>query len=100
MVAEIKNCLPWLAAEVSLLPNLQGFVALGGIAFDGIRRMYKSQGIDLPKMNFGHSEYFELGQGLPWLLASYHPSQQNTQTGRLTQEMFDEIWTRVRDILS
>ena len=99
LVAEIKNCLPWLAAEVALLPDLQGFVALGGIAFDGIRRLYKSQGIDLPKMQFGHGEFYELGQGLPWLLASYHPSQQNTLTGRLTESMFDEIWARVRDLL-
>jgi uracil-DNA glycosylase family 4 len=99
MVSEIKNCLPWLAAEVTLLPNLQGFVALGGIAFDGIRRLYKNQGVALPKMQFGHGEFYELGQGLPWLLASYHPSQQNTLTGRLTQEMFDEIWARVRDLL-
>lgn len=98
-VAEIKNCLPWLAAEVALLPNLQGFVALGGIAFDGIRRMYKSQGIVLPKMKFGHGEIYKLGHGLPWLLASYHPSQQNTLTGRLTLDMFNEIWARVRDLL-
>jgi uracil-DNA glycosylase family 4 len=98
-MAEIKNCLPWLAAEVTLLPNLQGYVALGGIAFDGIRRFYKNQGVALPKMQFGHGEFYELGQGLPWLLASYHPSQQNTLTGRLTQDMFDEIWARVRDLL-
>jgi uracil-DNA glycosylase len=50
-------------------------------------------------MQFGHGEFYKLGQGLPWLLASYHPSQQNTLTGRLTQEMFDEIWARVRDLL-
>jgi uracil-DNA glycosylase family 4 len=98
-MAEIKNCLPWLAAEVTLLPNLQGYVVLGGIAFDGIRRLYKNQGVALPKMQFGHGEFYELGQGLPWLLASYHPSQQNTLTGRLTQDMFDEIWARVRDLL-
>ena len=99
MVAEIKNCLPWLAAEVTLLPNLQGFLALGEIAFDGIQRMYKGQGVTPPKMKFGHGELYELGQGLPWLLASYHPSQQNTLTGRLTKSMFDEIWARVRDLL-
>jgi uracil-DNA glycosylase family 4 len=99
MVSEIKNCLPWLAAEVTLLPNLQGYVVLGGIAFDGIRRLYKNQGVALPKMQFGHGEFYELGQGLPWLLASYHPSQQNTLTGRLTKSMFDEIWARVRDLL-
>jgi uracil-DNA glycosylase family 4 len=96
---EIKNCLPYLGQEVELLPKLQGFVALGRIAFDGIQRMYKTQGIDLPKLEFGHDRLNELGEGRPWLLASYHPSQQNTQTGRLTVEMFDAIWERARGLI-
>jgi len=99
-VEEIKNCLPWLAAEVALFPDLEGFVVLGGIAFDGIRRLYKIQGRILPRTKFGHGAFFQLGPGLPWLLASYHPSQQNTRTGRLTKAMFDEIWARVRDLLA
>jgi uracil-DNA glycosylase family 4 len=98
-VAEIKNCLPWLEAEISLLTNLQGFVALGKIAFEGILRMYKMQHLELPKMTFGHNVFYELGQGLPWLLASYHPSQQNTLTGRLTEEMFDAIWERANRLI-
>ncbi|MDF1520287.1 MAG: uracil-DNA glycosylase [Brevefilum sp.] len=99
-VAEIKNCLPWMEKEVDLLPNLQGFVALGKIAFDGILRMYKMQNIELPKLEFGHNEFYELGQGLPWLLSSYHPSQQNTLTGRLTEDMFDEIWVKAKEEIS
>lgn len=95
-VAEIRNCLPWLEAEMKLLGNLQGFVALGKIAFDGIQRMYKMQNVELPDMAFGHNNFYELGEGLPWLLSSYHPSQQNTLTGRLTKEMFDEIWERAK----
>ena len=98
-VDEIKNCLPYLVRESELLSQLQGFVALGRIAFDGIRRMYKMQGIELPKMDFGHNRYFDLGEGRPWLLASYHPSQQNTLTGRLTAEMFDAIWDRARGLI-
>lgn len=94
--SEIDNCLPWMEAEINLLKNLQGFVALGKIAFDGILRMYRHQGVDLPKLNFGHLAFYELGRGLPWLLASYHPSQQNTLTGRLTETMFDEVWDRAR----
>jgi uracil-DNA glycosylase family 4 len=96
-VKEIKNCLPWLEAEIDLLENLQGFVALGKIAFDGIQRMYKMQNVDLPSMDFGHNNFYELGPGLPWLLSSYHPSQQNTLTGRLTKDMFDAIWERAKE---
>jgi uracil-DNA glycosylase family 4 len=96
---EIKNCLPWMEAEADLLPLLEGFVALGRIAFDGILRMYKMQDITLPKMDFGHNRFYELGEGLPWLLASYHPSQQNTLTGRLTEAVFDDIWTRTRGLI-
>lgn len=98
-VTEIKNCLPWLSAEINLLPNLQGFVALGKIAFDGILRLYKSRGNHLGKLDFGHNAFYNLGQGNPWLLASYHPSQQNTLTGRLTEDMFNAVWDRVKEVL-
>lgn len=98
-VDEIKTCLPYLASEVELLPPVEGFVALGRIAFDGILRMYKMQGIQLPKLDFGHNMLHQLGDGRPWLLASYHPSQQNTLTGRLTVEMFDEIWDRAKGLI-
>lgn len=97
---EIENCLPWLSAEIDLMPTLQGFVALGKIAFDGIARMYRMKGISLPKMAFAHNAFYQLGNGLPWLLAAYHPSQQNTLTGRLTQEMFDGIWEHARDVIN
>jgi uracil-DNA glycosylase len=75
---------------------LEGYVALGRIACDGIQRMYKMQEVALPKMDFGHNAFYELGEGLPWLLSSYHPSQQNTLTGRLDEEMFDAIWSRAK----
>jgi len=97
--AEIKNCLFWLRAEIDLLPALQGIVALGRIAFDHILKLYHSQEIPRPKPKFGHNAFYHLGNGAPWLLASYHPSQQNTLTGRLTKDMFDVIWERVRAIL-
>lgn len=97
--AEIQNCLPWLAAEIDLLLDLQGFVALGKVAFDAIVRMYAAQDRRLPKPTFGHNVFYQLGEGKPWLLASYHPSQQNTLTGRLTKDMFGEIWDRARLLL-
>ena len=98
-MGEIENCLPFLRAEMDLLPNLMGIVALGRIAFDGVRRMYGAQGVDLPAMDFGHNAFYNLGEGLPWLLSSYHPSQQNTQTGRLTEAMFDTVWARTRALI-
>lgn len=98
-VTEIKNCLPYLAAEIEHFPQLEGFVALGRIGFEGIGRMYQMQGVSLPKLAFGHNVLHQLGEGLPWLLTSYHPSRQNTQTGRLTQEDFDAIWTRARKLI-
>lgn len=99
-MVEIKNCLPWMEAEMDLLPNLKGFIALGRIAFDGIRRMVQLQNIKLPEMDFGHNSFYELGEGLPWLLSSYHPSQQNTLTGRLTEAMFDDIWTHAKVLIN
>lgn len=96
---EINNCLPWLRAEMDLLPHLQGFVALGRIAFENILRLYPSGDHQGPKLKFGHNAFYQLGEGNPWLLASYHPSQQNTLTGRLTQEMFDAVWSRVSQLL-
>lgn len=86
------TCLPWLGAEINLLEGLQGFVALGKIAFDGILRLYRQQGHIIPALKFTHGAFYQLADGLPWLLASFHPSRQNTQTGRLTATMFDEIW--------
>ena len=98
--AEIANCLPYLAQEIKLLQNLQGIVALGKIAFDSVLRLYRAQGLAIAGLEFAHGAYYELGQGLPWLLASYHPSRQNTQTGRLTAEVFAEIWSKASSKLT
>lgn len=93
---EIKNCLPWLQAEIDLLTHAEGFVVLGKVAFDTLVRMHRSEGLPDHKPVFGHNAFYRLGDGLPWLLASYHPSQQNTLTGRLTEAMFAEVWENVR----
>lgn len=96
---EITNCLPYLVQEIELMRNLQGFVALGRIAFDNILGIYRSRGIIIPHLEFKHGGVYQLGEGLPWMLASYHPSQQNTQTGRLTVAMFNQIWQQARSLL-
>ena len=95
---EITNCLPYLVQEIELLKNLQGFVALGSIAFENLLHIYRSQYgyVFKEKPKFAHGAFYQFAD-LPWLLASYHPSRQNTQTGRLTEAMFAEIWKKVRE---
>jgi uracil-DNA glycosylase family 4 len=97
---EMLNCRPFLLAEMALLPDLQGLVALGKIAFDNILAIYRAQRHPIPVSQFAHGAFYRIGPGLPWLLASYHPSRQNTQTGRLTVVMFDAIWQRVKQQLA
>lgn len=104
--AEIANCLPYLAREITLLPCLEGFVALGRIAFDHTLSLLREMGYVAPSTDFGHGrmlrlEHNPLKENLKgyWLLASYHPSRQNTQTGRLTEAMFEQIWIRVKQEL-
>jgi len=94
---ELRNCRPWLLAELELLPGLEGIVALGKIAFDAVWEIYGARSVLSSRPVFRHGAFYQLGEGLPWLLASYHPSRQNTQTGRLTPEMFDEIWQVARE---
>lgn len=93
---ELETCRPYLLTDMRLLHRLQGIIALGSIGFEAILTVLRQQGHSIPRLKFGHGALYPLGKGLPWLLASYHPSQQNTQTGRLTPEMFDAIWQKAR----
>ncbi len=97
--AEITNCLPYLVQEIDMMANLQGFIALGRLAFDNILGIYRSRGAHIARLAFKHAQIYRLGDGLPWMVASYHPSQQNTQTGRLTVEMFDQVWQTAKSLL-
>jgi uracil-DNA glycosylase len=74
-------------------------LGLGQIAFDRYRRLWQKQGVDLPRLAFHHGACYRLEPPLPALVVSYHPSRQNTQTGRLTEEMLDEVFARVRRLL-
>lgn len=96
---EITTCLPFLAREMALLPHLEGIVALGEIAFDQMLAFYARNGNPALRIHFGHNVFIPGDGKRPWILASYHPSRQNTQTGRLTQAMFAQIWTRARELL-
>ncbi|MFX1562558.1 MAG: uracil-DNA glycosylase [Promethearchaeota archaeon] len=89
---EIQNCSQHLIAERHLLPNIQVVLALGRIAFDVcLRYLYPHV---KPKLKFNHgAEYYF--QGLPLLVVSFHPSRQNTQTGRLSWESWIKVFQRI-----
>lgn len=98
---EIDHCLPFLKKEIEFLKP-KGMVALGRIAFENLRTIY-SRDLQLglvQKIEFHHGAFYQFKKDSPWLLASYHPSRQNTQTGKLTDAMFDLIWSRVIKELS
>jgi uracil-DNA glycosylase family 4 len=98
--AEITNCRPFLQRELAILDRVQVVVALGRVAFDGYLRAVREMGHELPRLDFGHDVHHGLPGGLPHLMASYHPSRQNTQTGRLTAEMMDHVFAHVRSLLA
>ena len=90
---EMANCRPYLEREIEIIqPKI--FVALGRIAFDVMKSILHAPAA----VSFSLGALYSLDVNL-WLLASYHPSRQNTQTGRLTVEMFDQIWRAARKLL-
>jgi uracil-DNA glycosylase family 4 len=96
---EISNCLPWLELEMQALPRLQGVVVLGKIALDGLLKLPDYASLPKKQFLFGHDRFYASQSGLLWILCSYHPSLQNTQTGRLTADMFDQIWQQAKSML-
>ena len=97
---EFDRCRSYLVQELKLFNNVRVIVALGKIAFDSFLAAYQESGGLLPKPRpkFGHGERVMLPNGLS-LICSYHPSQQNTFTGKLTRPMFGSIFKKAREIL-
>ncbi len=95
---EIRNCRPFLERELDLLPNVKVVVALGKIAFDTYLDLLKSRAAIGSRAGFvfGHDRQFVTGPGHPLLISSYHPSQQNTSTGKLTEKMLRDVFRRAR----
>jgi uracil-DNA glycosylase len=96
--AERDNCLPYLERELSLLAAVRVLVCLGGFAWEVAFRALAELGVAVPRPRprFGHGTLAETDR---WkLLGCYHPSQQNTFTGRLTETMLDEVLTRAREL--
>ena len=96
---ELKNCAPWLDAEIALLRNLRVVVCLGRIAFDGLLAHETRMGRAVIKSEytFAHGAEYQLPGGLK-TIACYHPSLQNTNTGKLTRSMFLAVFRRAREL--
>jgi uracil-DNA glycosylase family 4 len=96
---ELNNCQPYLERELQILkPKV--IVCLGRVAFERILKIYAVRN---PSWKFSHGALFRLDIDPlitgNWLLCSYHPSQQNTLTGKLTAQMFDDIWVKAKELL-
>ncbi len=98
---EIANCRPYLIEELRLLRELRVVVALGGLAMHGFLAAWRDAGhaVPRPRPRFGHGAEQPLDAHVT-LLCSYHPSQQNTFTGRLTRPMLDGVFQRARALLN
>jgi uracil-DNA glycosylase family 4 len=98
---EFRTCRHYLEREVTLLKNLKCVVALGKLAFDTYLCILRDNGIirNRAPYTFGHNVHYVI-RGAAVLVGSYHPSQQNTSTGRLTAEMLREVFERARSICS
>jgi uracil-DNA glycosylase len=94
---ERARCLDHLDAEVAQLPRVRVVVALGRIAFDAWLRLLQRRGTTLrSRPRFGHNVVADLGSEAPLLMGSYHPSRQNTNTGKLTARMMEDVFTTAR----
>jgi uracil-DNA glycosylase family 4 len=98
---EILTCRQYLEQELDLLPNVKSVIALGKVAFDGYLAILKHRGLIERRSAyvFAHNEPHRTGPNQPVLISSYHPSQQNTQTGKLTPKMFRAVFARARHII-
>jgi uracil-DNA glycosylase family 4 len=91
---ELHNCQPYLERELEII-NPKVIVCLGRIAFERVLRIHSLRS---SAYKFAHGASFQLPNGV-WVLCSYHPSQQNTLTGKLTLKMFDDIWRKAKELL-
>jgi uracil-DNA glycosylase family 4 len=96
--AERNRCLPYLARELSLLESVRVVVALGGFAYDALARVLASMSSPLPapRPRFAHGVVVPTARAA--VVGCYHPSQQNTFTGRVTAAMLDDVFTRAREL--
>ena len=96
VASEVNTCRSFLKSELDGLPNGAVIIALGKISHDSIVRAF---GLSIAKLSFGHGTEYDLAGGRK-ILSSYHCSRYNTQTGRLNQKMFEEIFKRAKALTS
>lgn len=98
---EIARCREYLERELDLLANVKVVVALGRLAFDVYLSVMRDRGLVRRRsaFPFAHDREHRIAPGLPALISSYHPSQQNTLTGRLTEAMFTAVFRRARRLI-
>ncbi len=96
---ERENCRSFLEVELDLFADASVVVALGGLSFSSLLRIYRGRGVEVPRPapKFGHG--VEVSIDGKTLIGCYHPSQQNTFTGTLTASMFDRVWARARELI-
>jgi uracil-DNA glycosylase family 4 len=97
---EIGNCSRYWTRECHLLRNRRVVLALGRVAFDTYVRFLKDEGLESGNLRFQHAAFYRLPKPYPALVASYHPSRQNTQTGKLTMKMFEKVFQEIRSFLT
>jgi uracil-DNA glycosylase family 4 len=100
--AELRNCFPYLLAEFDALTRLRIAIALGAVAFTAVLKMLRERGFAFEPAPFAHGTELTTRKGRRTIavIASYHPSRQNTNTGKLTVPMFDAIFNRANELLS
>lgn len=96
---EIRTCNKYWTEELRLLRNIRVILALGKVAFETYVRFLKQNGVDTKSLKFKHGAVYKLPTPHPALAASYHPSRQNTQTGKLTKPMFDTVLKEIQQLL-
>jgi uracil-DNA glycosylase family 4 len=92
---ETVACRPFFQQELDLLEQVRTFIPLGQVAFNQLLKNLRTKGVTLPALKFGHGQVVPLPEGR-LIIPSFHPSQQNTFTGKLTHAMFNQVFEKAR----
>jgi uracil-DNA glycosylase family 4 len=97
-VDEASSCSGYLASEIDSLKGLRAILCLGQFAFNAVMRTIRIRyNLPKPSETFGHGRVLKLGEGIPDIICSFHPSPRNTQTGKLTERMFLSVLRRISE---